>query len=174
MSEARTQTSPSQTRRAPLKWTWFCGYCGTPHEKEEPPQPFARVCRKCGFGLLIEAPGPVAPDRREAFLVVDHELRLQAVGRRAEDLLNVCESVIVGSELTELLLPIDCEEAGAGTLTDAVFAAANEEHMPVPMHLALRGVSDPNLLIRARIGRCGPARAALMVLQRQAQAPRPA
>ena len=128
-----------------------------------------RVCGKCGFGLLIEAPGPVAPDAREAFIVVDHELRVQAVGRRAEDLLHVRESFVVGSELTDLLLPADSEQNGGGVLTDAVFAAASDGQMPVPAHIALRGVEDPGLLLRARIGRCGPARAALIVLERQAR-----
>jgi hypothetical protein len=174
MTQARQQRSTRRARPAPLKWTWFCGYCGNPHDKEEPPQPLARVCGKCGFGLLIEAPGPVAPDPREAFLVVDHELRVQAVGRRAEDLLNVRENFVVGTELTELLLPIDSEKTGGGTLTDAVFAAASDEHMPVPVHLALRGVHDPNLVIRARIGRCGPAPAALLVLERRGRASRSA
>jgi hypothetical protein len=174
MTEPRLQTPSQRARPASQSWTWFCGYCGTPHDKDEPPEPMARVCGKCSFGLLIEAPQPVAPDSREAFLIVDHELRLRAVGWRAEKLLNVQESFVVGNDLTELLVPIDCEENGGGVLTDAVFEAVGDGHMPVPAHLVVRGVANPGLLLRARIGRCGPARAALIVLQQQPARPRPA
>ena len=99
---------------------------------------------------------------------------MQAVGWRAEELLNVQESFVAGSELTDLLLPIDCETNGGGALTDAVFEAAGDGHMPVPAHLLVRGVAAPDLLLRARIGRCGPARAALIVLRQQARSPQPA
>lgn len=174
MTETRLQIPSQGARGASQSWTWFCGYCGIPHDKDEPPEPMARVCGKCSFGLLIEAPQPVAPDSREAFLIVDHELRLQAVGWRAEKLLDVQESFVVGNDLTELLVPIDCEENGGGVLTDAVFEAVDDGHMPVPAHLAVRGVANPGLLLRARIGRCGPARAALIALQQQPVRPRPA
>lgn len=174
MTETRLRTPPPRDRRASRSWAWFCGYCGTPYDKDAPPEPMARVCGKCSFGLLIEAPQPVAPDSREAFVIVDHDLRLQAVGWRAEKLLNVLESFVVGSDLTELLLPIDWEKNGGGVLTDAVFDAVGDGHMPVPAHLVVRGVTDPSLVLRARIGRCGPARAALIVLQQQPARPRPA
>jgi PAS domain-containing protein len=145
-------------------WTWFCAYCGAPHHGEEPPSPMARVCRACGLGMLIEAPGPVSPGPRDAFLVVDHELRVQAVSRRAERLLSVRETVVVGSELTDLLLPIDSDAQGSGLLTDAAFGATGAERMPVPAHLVLRATTNPALILRARIGRCGPSLAALIVL----------
>jgi hypothetical protein len=96
-----------------------------------------RVCVSCGFGLLVEAPGPIAPSPDDAFLVVNHELVIQSVGRRAEQLLNVRESFVVGRELTELLLPIDCERDGAGALSDAVFDAASGDPMPVIARLVL-------------------------------------
>jgi hypothetical protein len=125
----------------------------------------ARVCRSCGLGMLIEAPEPIAPGPQEAFVVIDHELRVQAVGHRAERLLNLRETDVVGSGLTDLLLPIDSETQGAGLLTDAVFAAASGEPVPIPEHLALRLTVHPALTLRARIGRCGPARAALILLE---------
>jgi hypothetical protein len=146
-------------------WTWFCAYCGVPHHGEEPPSPMARVCRGCGLGILIEAPGPVSPAPQDAFLVVDHELQVQAVSCRAEELLNVRERFVVGSELTDLLLPIDSDAQGSGLLTDAAFGAAGGEPMPVPAHLVVRSTSNPALTLRARIGRCGPSIAALIVLE---------
>ncbi len=73
---------------------------------------------------------------------------------------------VVGSELTDLLLPIDSDAQGSGLLTDAVFGAAGSETMPVPAHLVLRATSSPALTLRARIGRCGPSLAALIVLER--------
>jgi hypothetical protein len=125
----------------------------------------ARVCRSCGLGILIEAPVPVAPAPHDAFLVVEHELQVQAVSCRAEQLLSVHERSVVGAELTDLLLPIDCDAQGSGLLTDAAFSAAGAEPMPVPAHLVLRATSNPALTLRARIGRCGPSPAALIVLE---------
>ncbi len=125
----------------------------------------ARACLSCGLGSLIEAPVPASPDPHEAFLVVDHELQVQAVSCRAEELLNVSERFAVGSELTDLLLPIDSDAQGSGLLTDAAFGAAGAEPMPVPAHLVVRSTSNPALTLRARIGRCGPSLAALIVLE---------
>jgi hypothetical protein len=149
----------------PETWTWFCAYCGVPYHGEEPPSPMARVCRACGLGILIEAPAPVSPAPQDAFLVVDHELRVQALSCRAEELLDVRERSVVGSELTDLLLPIDADAQGSGLLTDAAFGAAGSEAMPVPAHLVLRSTRNPALTLRARIGRCGPSIAALIVLE---------
>jgi hypothetical protein len=115
--------------------------------------------------MLIEAPFPLAPSQDDAFIVVDHELLIQAVAQRAERLLAVRETFVVGCELTDLLLPIDSDANGWRQLTDAVFGAASGEPMPVPAHLGLRAAVDPALTLRARIGRCGPARAALIVLE---------
>jgi PAS domain-containing protein len=154
-----------QSSDPPERWTWFCAYCGAARHKSEPPEPIARACRSCGVGILIEAPEPIAPGPQEAFLVIDHDLRVQAVALRAERLLNLRETDVVGSELTDLLLPIDSETQGSGLLTDAVFVAASGEPMPIPVHLALRLAAHPALTLRARIGRCGPARAALIVLE---------
>jgi hypothetical protein len=155
-------------------WTWFCSYCGAPHRKKEPPSPMARVCRSCGLGMLIEAPAPVSPAPQDAFLVVNHELRVQAVSCRAEELLNVSERFVVGSELTDLLLPIDSDAQGTGLLTDAVFGAAGGEPMPPPAHLVLSTTTNPALSLRARIGRCGPSLAALIVLEPSPGRPVPA
>ena len=157
----------SVLRRAapPEPWPWFCGYCGASHPGTDPPPMIERVCVSCGFGLLVEAPGPIAPSPDDAFLVVNHELVIQSVGRRAEQLLNVGESFVVGRELTELLLPIDCERDGAGALSDAVFDAASGDPMPVITRLVLCPAHQPGLRLRARIGRCGPPRAALLVLE---------
>jgi hypothetical protein len=128
----------------------------------------ARVCMTCGLGMLIEAPFPIAPAQHDAFIVVDHELRIQAVARQAEPLLHVRETFVVGGGLTDLLLPIDSDTQGSGLLTDAVFEAASGEPMSVPAHLALYAAADRALMLRARIGRCGPSRAALIVLERVA------
>jgi hypothetical protein len=126
----------------------------------------ARVCMTCGLGMLIEAPFPIAPAEDDAFIVVDHELRVQAVARQAERLLHVRETFVVGCGLTDLLLPIGSDTQGSGLLTDAVFEAASGESMPVPAHLVLYAAADRALMLRARIGRCGPSRAALIVLER--------
>jgi hypothetical protein len=125
----------------------------------------ARACPTCGLGILIEAPVAVCPAPDDAFLVVDHDLQVQAVSCRAEQLLSVYERFVVGAELTDLLVPIDCDAQGSGLLTDAAFSAAGAEPMPVPAHLVLRPTANPALTLRARIGRCGPSPAALIVLE---------
>ncbi len=81
-----------------------------------------------------------------------HVLRGPASQGRAAcaDLLDVRQRFVVGSELTDLLLPIDSDAQGSGLLTDAVFGAAGSETMPVPAHLVLCATTSPAVTLRAR------------------------
>ena len=64
---------------APVEWRWFCGHCAAPAPNGAAPPPTARVCTSCGLGLLLEAREDVVPDSRDAFLVVDSRLLIQAM-----------------------------------------------------------------------------------------------
>ena len=74
-------------------WSWFCGRCAAPAPSAKPPAPDARVCTACGLGLLLESRRDLAPTARDAFLVIDSTLLVQAVSRHAETLLGVTEEL---------------------------------------------------------------------------------
>src|ERR1700685_3611333 len=76
---------------APIEFTWFCGHCAAPSRGDEPPAPLARVCRSCGLGVMLEARTDIVPSARDAFLVIDSSLLVQAMSRRAEVMLGVTE-----------------------------------------------------------------------------------
>lgn len=105
---------------APVEWSWFCGHCAARSPGGEAPAPIARVCRSCGFGLLLEAPDHAIPSNRDAFLVIDSSLLVQAMSRRAQALLAVTEELAVHRPLSELLVPADAEAQSPGGFAAAV------------------------------------------------------
>jgi hypothetical protein len=139
----------------------FCGHCGRPPEVTEA-QPSTRVCRRCGLGLVLQAPKGVAPQAGEPFLVVDSRLEVCALSRKAEDLLGVPETRAVNRHISEFLTPAAAEAASAeDLLTSLVVAATNEEDAHT---VVVRPVGEFGVRYRARIGPCGPPKAALIVL----------
>jgi hypothetical protein len=143
-------------------WSWFCGHCAAPSPDGAPPAPTARVCRQCGLGLLIETREDAAPEPREAFLVVDSKMLVQAMSREAETLLKVREDLAVHRPLSELLVPADAEGDASG------FAAAIAESASTvdePSYAFVRPWNTFGVRVRARIATCGPPRAALIVLE---------
>jgi hypothetical protein len=139
----------------------FCGHCGRPPEASEE-QPSTRVCRRCGLGLMLQAPKGVAPQAGEPFLVVDSRLEVCALSRKAEDLLGVPETRAVNRHVSEFLTPAAAEASKPEELlTSLVVAATNEEDAHT---VVVRPVGEFGVRYRARIGPCGPPRAALIVL----------
>jgi hypothetical protein len=141
---------------------WFCGYCGV-SGSAHPPLPTARVCGRCGAGLLLEAPADAAPGREEPFLVVDGRLTVQAVSKRAEALLGVTETEVTDHPITELITDADAE-----TDQHASFVVALAEVADIDggcRSAFVRPRDQFGIRIRARIGHCGPPRAALIVLE---------
>ncbi len=67
------------------------------------------MCRSCHLGLLLETRGDLIPTARDAFLVVDSGLLIQAVSRRAENLLEITEALSVNQPLKNVLAPADAE-----------------------------------------------------------------
>ncbi|MEA2179577.1 MAG: hypothetical protein QOG77_2874 [Solirubrobacteraceae bacterium] len=139
----------------------FCGHCGRPPEVTVA-EPASRVCRRCGLGLVLQAPKGVAPQAGEPFLVVDSRLEVCAVSRKAEDLLGVPETRAVNRKVTEFLTPAEAETSGPeDLLTQLVVAATSQEDAHT---VVVRPVGEFGVRYRARIGPCGPPRAALVVL----------
>jgi PAS domain-containing protein len=140
----------------------FCGHCGRPPEPTSDAQPASRVCRRCGLGLVLQAPKGVAPQAGEPFLVVDSRLEVCAVSRKAEDLLGVAETHAVNRAIAEFLIPAEAESSRPeDLLAQLVTAATSQEDAHT---VVVRPVGEFGVRYRARIGPCGPPRAALIVL----------
>ena len=149
----------------PVDFAWFCGHCAAPARGDQPPAPTARVCRSCGLGIMLETRADIAPSHRDAFLVIDSSLLVQAMSRRAETLLGVSEDGAINRPVTQLLVPADAEAGRparfAAALTEAA-AGADEQVSAV-----VRPWNTFGVRLRARVASCGPPRAALVVLEDQ-------
>lgn len=149
----------------PVDFAWFCGHCAAPARGDQPPAPTARVCRSCGLGIMLETRADIAPSHRDAFLVIDSSLLVQAMSRRAETLLGVSEDGAINRPVTQLLVPADAEAGRparfAAALTEAA-AGADE-----PVSAVVRPWNTFGVRLRARVASCGPPRAALVVLEDQ-------
>jgi PAS domain-containing protein len=149
-------------QEAPTEWTWFCGHCAAPSPRDLPPSPATRVCPSCGLGLLLESRADTVPSAKDAFLVVDEALLIQAVSRTAEQLLSISEDAAVNRPVAELLVPADAEARGPGSFAGAIADAIGNGDDPV--HAFVRPWNTFGVRMRARIAPCGPPRAALLVL----------
>jgi hypothetical protein len=146
-----------------IEWGWFCGHCAAPAPSGEAPAPSARVCRSCGLGLLLETRRELVPTERDAFLVIDTSLLIQAMSRRAQMLLALSEEEAVNRPVAELLVPADAEAKGHAGFAAAIAEAAQGALDPATV--VVRPWNTFGVRMRARIASCGPPRAALVVLQ---------
>jgi PAS domain-containing protein len=115
---------------------------------------------------MLEARADAAPSERDAFLVIDGALLVQAVSRRAQTLLAVSEEEAVNRPISELLVTADAEAQGnrlAAAIADAAHGSGE------PMSAFVRPWNTFGVRMRARIAPCGPPRAALLVLQSPGQ-----
>jgi PAS domain-containing protein len=160
---ALTLVSSGVHEDTPAEWRWFCGHCAAPSPNGAAPPPTARVCASCGLGLLLEAREDAVPDTRDAFLVVDGRLLIQAMSREAQTLLGVSEEDAIDKPVAELLVPADAE-AQSRTGFAAAIAQAADGHDPDHARAFVRPWNTFGVRMRARIATCGPPRAALIVL----------
>jgi PAS domain-containing protein len=149
---------------ADFNFLWFCGHCAAPSPGGAPPPPNARVCSSCGLGLLLEAREDVVPDARDAFLVVDSSLLVQAMSREAQSLLGVTEELAIDKPIAELLVPADAEAQGRTGFAAAIALAAEGDDLDAAKSF-VRPWNTFGVRLRARIATCGPPRAALIVLE---------
>jgi PAS domain-containing protein len=125
--------------------------------------PSMRVCPSCGLGLLLKTRTELAPGPNDAFMVVDSTLAIEAVSERAERLLDVSEQDVVHRPLHELLRVAGIDGNGRHELAGAVInAAAGVDRLT---SLFIRRSDTYGVRMRARIGACGPPRAALIVFE---------
>ena len=139
----------------------FCGHCGRAAAIDIA-APASRVCGRCELGLLIGAPADLSPASSDPFLLVDSTLSVCGMSALAEELLGLVETEAVNRHINELLVPADAEGSGPGDLVNLLVHAARgagEIH-----DVVLRPTDEYGIRYWARIGPCGPPRAALMVL----------
>jgi PAS domain-containing protein len=129
------------------------------------------VCTFCGLGILLEAREDAVPTMRDAFLVVDGSLLVQAMSHQAQTFLGITEELAVNKPAAELLVPADAEAAGRTGFAAAIAQAADGQD-PDTARSFVRPWNTFGVRMRARIATCGPPRAALIVLE-EGGAPRP-
>jgi hypothetical protein len=122
------------------------------------------VCGSCGLGLLLEVREDAVPTDRDAFLVVDRTLLVQAMSKQAEAFLGMTEELAIDKPVAELLVPADAESQGRTGFAAAVAQAA-EGQDPETARSFVRPWNTFGVRMRARIATCGPPRAALVVLE---------
>jgi hypothetical protein len=118
------------------------------------------------MGVLLETPVDAAPALDDAFLVVDARLTVQALSRRAGNLLGVIEEDVVDRPVARLLGAADAETRRPADLVTAIAAAcadSDEIHS-----LSVRPLGAFGVRVVARVSPCGPPRAALVVLDERA------
>jgi PAS domain-containing protein len=142
----------------------FCSHCGERPGWSRLDQAPSRVCEQCGLGLLLEAAADAAPYPGEAFMVLDGSLSVCAVSGAAERLLGTRETDAVNRHVTEFIVPADAEAQGAANLAAAVTWAARGDE--TARTVTVRPTNTFGIRINARIGGCGPPRAALVVFER--------
>lgn len=138
----------------------FCGHCGRPPEHETA----ARVCTRCGLGVLLHAHPTVAPRPSDPFLVVDTMLAVCAMSAHAEELLGTSETRAVNRHVTDFLVPADAEAPSSENLLATLIAAAGADGPP--RTVVVRPTDEFGVRFAARVGSCGPPHAALLVLGR--------
>ena len=146
---------------APRRRT-FCGYCG---HRPEGPAAETRVCGDCGLGLLLTTDEEMAPAAHEAFVVVDAGLSIRALSQAAERLFTLAETDLVDQPFENLLVPAESGDGARTALGRTITGAAHDPlRAGEPDEIVLRPARTFGIRYRARIGRCEPGRAALVVL----------
>jgi PAS domain-containing protein len=103
------------------------------------------------------------PTDRDAFLVIDPALSVQALSSRAEALLAISEEEAIDRLVFDLLVPADAEVSGPAGLAASIAQAARGTGEPIRTYV--RPWNTFGVRLRARVTPCGPPRAALLVLQ---------
>jgi PAS domain-containing protein len=161
-SENALRVVGSPLRAEPAPRAVFCSHCARPPEGGVAPEVGSRVCTRCNLGLLLDAPEALAPKTTEAFVVVDRSLAVHALSKRAEKLLGLRELDAIDQRITDLLVPADAEAQGPHVLSALlVEAAAGVDEIS---HAIVRPADEFGVRFAARIGPCGPAPGALVVL----------
>ena len=120
---------------------------------------------------MLETRADIAPSHRDAFLVIDSSLLVQAMSWRAETLLGVTEESAVNHPVIQLLVPADAEAGRPARFAAALVEAAAGASADEPVSAFVRPWNTFGVRLRARVASCGPPRAALVVLEDQQARP---
>jgi hypothetical protein len=140
----------------------FCSRCGHPAD-EPPPRPRqrARVCDRCGMGMLLTCARDALPGDNAAFLIATFDLTISAVSEAGEKIFGP-EQSLVGVHVLDLLSSPLGDDHLARHVGQAAQRACDPVIMPVRMSAKqARGVGT----LAARIATCGPPRAALVTVE---------
>lgn len=94
-------------------------------------------------------------------MIVDSSLAVQAMSARAERMLRVRENRAVNRHVMQFLLPADA--VASSRFAAAITRAARGEGPPSRVHV--RPATTFATLLYARIAKCGPPHAALVVFE---------
>ncbi|WP_372787994.1 PAS domain-containing protein [Paraconexibacter sp.] len=114
------------------------------------------------MGVVLSASSDLVPGTAEPFLVVDRGLCVGALSRSAERLLGVIEPDAVNRQVTDFLVPADVERSAQDNL-HAILVSAAGGYAPIE-RTVVRPAGEFGVFLEARVGRCGPSPAALVVL----------
>jgi hypothetical protein len=137
----------------------FCSYCGRAPRPES--NDGHRVCRRCDLGIVLRAPAGQAPLPGDPFLIVDEELIVQAISKRAERVLGISEADGVLVPLRRFVEPVN---ANLGGTNFAVLLALALPEGVSDRLVQLRAANDGQKRFAARITSCGNPPAVLLVL----------
>ena len=113
------------------------------------------------MGLVLSAPSDAAPTAADPFLVVDGSLTVCALSRHAERLLDISETDAVNRHVGEFLVPAEADSGGANLAS--LLSRAVQDDL-APQSVVVRPANTFGVRYWARVGSCGPPRAALVVL----------
>jgi hypothetical protein len=124
------------------------------------------VCGECGLGLLLTADEALAPARGDAFLVVDAGLTIRALSQAAEEMFALAETDLVNQPLDNVLVAAESSDEARSKLGQQLSGAARGPLTAAEPDVAvIRPARTFGVRYRARLGRCEPGRAALLVLE---------
>ena len=137
----------------------FCSYCGRP-PIDGSQERANRVCPRCKMGVVLQARRVGAPSHRDSFLIIDEDLIVRALSRRAEVLLAVDEPAGVDIPLNRFLICDNGDSDGVELAWLIGLALA----LTPSFTFSLRSRKDPPVRLDARITSCGPPPAAVLIL----------
>ena len=112
----------------------------------------------------MSAAADAAPTSADAFLVLDEDLFVGAVSKRAQLLLGASANATVDRHIDEFLTLPDAQSQGGESLEEALARLCADEITRRDLAVDLRADNGDTIRFRARTGRCGPPPATLIVL----------
>jgi hypothetical protein len=161
----RSYATPGAERPRSIR---FCSRCGHPSDlPADRPLHGARVCERCGMGMLLTCSRDAMPGEAAAFLIATFDMRVSAVSQAGERIFGA-EQTLVGMPVLDLI----GSPLGDDQLARYVGQAAQRACDPVvmPVRVLDRAPSSPKAspkvgTLAARIATCGPPRAAVITVE---------